>query len=58
MHRNITKLVHKLIGLYGISTLVSYLMPNPVYTYDLYVVEPVQAKAVVQSSDNWVASVD
>ena len=38
------KLTHKrksalvdLVGFYGISTIVGYLMPNPVYTYILFV---------------------
>ena len=27
-----------LVGLYGISTIVGYLMPNPLYTYELYMI--------------------
>ena len=26
-----------LVGFYGISTIVGYLMPNPVYTYQIYI---------------------
>ena len=29
--------IYDLVGFYGISTIVGYLMPNPLYTYILYI---------------------
>ena len=33
--RILSKMIGRLVGFYGISTFVGYLMPNPIDTYDL-----------------------
>ena len=35
MHNLVGKVIIWLVGFYGISTIVGYLIPNPVYTYNI-----------------------
>ena len=35
LHIYIEYILFSLVGLYGISTIIGYLMPNPLYTYIL-----------------------